>query len=296
MGASCKIEVSKMEDKTEDYDFRRVSVTALVPAFARGEHTQIPWAKEMLTILRDRGATLSGSAWSELSTRDAAHFAEARFCAVSRLLEEKGATQVLELASGLSPRGMDFAQRGVVYVEADLAESTSMKREIVTAIFGSVPEGLHLCPASVVDRAQLLACCSPFDTGQPVAVTTEGLLRYLTFEEKTQLAANVYEILRRYGGWWITPDIHLREWAVRLPPAYRETETATLGRDLNANYFEDLDHARAFFESCGFRVDSRPLLEGIRGQLVVHPQNEQMVAELNDRRIFVLTPTTGATC
>jgi len=119
-----------MDGRTEQYDFRRVSVTALVPAFARGEHTQIPWAKEMLAILRDRGATLAGSAWSDLSTYDAAHFAEARFRAVSRLLEEKGATQVLELAAGLSPRGMDFAQRGVVYVEADLAESTAMKREL----------------------------------------------------------------------------------------------------------------------------------------------------------------------
>lgn len=281
---------ASLEDKTEDYDFRQVSVTALVPAFARGEHTQIPWAKEMLAILRARGATLSGSAWSDLSTRDAAHFPEARFHAVSRLLEEKGAAQVLELAAGLSPRGMDFAQRGVVYVEADLAESTAMKREIVTAILGSVPEGLHLCPASVVDRVQLLACCSPFDSGQPVAVTTEGLLRYLTFQEKTHLAANVHAILRRYGGCWITPDIHLRAWAALQTPAYRETETATLGRDLSANYFDDLDHAQAFFETCGFAVDSRPLLEGIRGRLVVHPQNEQMVADLNDRRIFVLTP------
>lgn len=281
---------SKMEDKTEDYDFRRISVTALMLAFARGEHTQIPWAKEMLAILRDRGATLSGGAWSVLSTRDVAHFAEARFRAVSCLLEDKGATQVLELAAGLSPRGMDFARRGVVYVEADLAESTAMKREIVTAILGSLPEGLHLCSASVVDREQLLACCSSLDAGQPVAVTTEGLLRYLTFEEKTQLAAHVHEILRRYGGCWITPDIHLREWAVRQTSAYRETETATLGRDLSANYFDDLDHARAFFERCGFAVDSRPLLEGIRGLLVVHPQNERLVAELNDRRIFVLTP------
>jgi len=277
----------------EAYDFRRVTVTALLVAVSRGEYTEIPWAKQMLAVLRDRGATLSGGPWSEHSTRDFAPFVDARFRAVSRLIQEKGATQVLELAAGLSPRGMDFAQRGIVYVEADLEESTVMKREIVTAILGAVPAGLHLCPASVVDRSQLLACCSPFDAQRPVAVTTEGLLRYLTFDEKTHLAANVHEILRRYGGWWITPDIHLRQWvAARQPPAYREAETAALGRDLNPNYFDDLDHAQAFFEGCGFAVDSRPLLEGIRGQMVVNPQNERFVAELNDRRIFVLTPNS----
>lgn len=273
----------------EGYDFRRVSATALIPAFARGEYTEIPWAKEMLAILRQRGARLSTGPWSEDSARDYASWFEVRFRAVSRLLEEKRATQVLELAAGLSPRGMDFAQRGVVYVEADLAESIAMKREIVTAILGAVPQNLHLCAASVIDRAQLLACCSPFVSERPVAVTTEGLLRYLTFEEKTQLAANVHEILLRYGGWWITPDIHLKGWAERQSATYHESEVETLGRSLDSNYFADLDHAQRFFEGCGFAVESRPLLEGIRDQIATLHYGKY-ARELDERRIFVLRP------
>lgn len=271
------------------YDFRRVSKTALVPAFARGEYTKIPWAKEMLAILRERGATLSDGPWSERVAGKYAAFFEARFCAVNRILEELGATQVFELAAGFSPRGMDFAQRGVVYVEADLADMVALKREVVTAILGSVPEGLHFCAASVIDRTQLLACCSPFVAHRPAAFTTEGLLRYLTFEEKTDLAANVLEILRRYGGWWITPDIHLKSWARQQNPAHHQSEIETLGRDLHANYFADLDHAREFFEGCGFAVDSRPILEGIRDQIAA-PGNEELMAELNARRLFILTP------
>jgi len=271
------------------YDFRRVSGTALVPAFARGEYTEIPWAKEMLAILRDRGATLSDGPWSARVARKYAAYFEARFRAVNHILEELGATQVLELAAGFSPRGMDFAQRGVVYVEADLADLVALKREVVIAILGSVPEGLHLCAARLIDRAQLLACCSPFVAERPAAVTTEGLLRYLTFEEKTDLAANVREILRRYGGWWVTPDIHLRSWAQQQNPAHHQSELETLGRDLHANYFADLDHAWEFFEGCGFAVDSRPLLEGVRDQISASG-NEELMAELNDRRLFVLTP------
>ena len=273
----------------EGYDFRRVSVTALIPAFARGEYTEIPWAKEMLAILRARGAELSAGPWTKDAPGQYASWFEARFRAVSRLLEEKRATQVLELAAGFSPRGMDFAERGLVYVEADLAESIALKREIVSAILGSVPENLHLCAASVIDRTQLLACCSAFVSGRPVAVTTEGLLRYLTFEEKTQLAANVHEILRRYGGWWITPDIHLKGWAERQSATYHQGEREILGRSLDSNYFADLDHARRFFEGCGFAVDSRPLLEGIRDQITA-PQNEEQGAWLNELRLFVLTP------
>ena len=277
----------------EGYDFRRVSVTALVPAFARGEYTTIPWAREMLAVLRDRGATLPEGPWREYGPF--APIFDARFRAVTRLVKEKAATQVLELAAGLSPRGTELAQRGIVYVEADLADSVTLKREVLTAMLGSVPENLHLCPASAIDREQLLACCVPFVSERPVAVTTEGLLRYLTFEEKALVAANVHEILRRYGGWWITPDIHLRSWAQRQTPtqyqAQRQAEVNTLGRDLDANYFEDLDHATRFFERCGFAVDSRPLLEGIQDQIEAAPSGEA-AGMLNDSRLFVLTPAS----
>jgi len=271
------------------YDFRRVSVTALIPAFARGEYTTIPWSREMLAVLRERGATLPEGPWREYGAF--ASIFDARFRAVTRLVEEKAATQVLELAAGLSPRGAELAPRGIVYVEADLAESIMLKREVLTAMLGSVPKNLHLCAASAIDREQLLSCCVPFAAGHPVAVTAEGLLRYLTFEEKAMVAANVHEILQRYGGWWITPDIHLRHWAQRQTPTHRQAELKTLGRSLDANYFEDFEHARQFFERRGFAVDSRPLLQGIQDQIAARPNQEQ-AAMLNDSRLFILTPAS----
>jgi len=272
----------------EPYDFRRVSATALIPAFGRGESTDIPWAKEMLAWLRARGSSLPDGPSGE-RMGDYAAFFESRFKAVNRVLEVPRATQILELASGLSPRGMDFAQRGATYVEADLMDSIALKREVVTAVLGQVPPNLHLCATNVLERSELLNCCSAF-VERPVAVTTEGLLRYLTFPEKTQLAANVREILSRYGGIWTTVDIHLRHWRHRHGgPGIRAEETERLGRDLDPNYFDDLDHARTFFEGCGFQVESRPLLEGIADNVLSLPYApEHLVEELNDRRIFIL--------
>jgi len=274
------------------YDFRRVSTTALIPAFGRGEYSDIPWAKEMLAFLRARGLTPEGGLWNERGAQNYAPFFESRFKSVNRILAERGARQVLELAAGLSPRGMDFAQRGIVFVEADLAESSELKRGIVTALCGAVPPNLHLCVASVIDSAEFRQCCGVFSDG-PVAVATEGLLRYLTFHEKKLLSANVRELLTRHGGFWVTTDIHLRQWARghrRVTSRQRETEL--LGRDLDPNYFEDVGHAQRFFEECGFAVDSRPLLEGIRESVITLPMApDDLLAELNDRRTFVLTCT-----
>jgi O-methyltransferase involved in polyketide biosynthesis len=278
----------------QDYDFNRVSVTALIPAFARAEYTDIPLAKEMFGCLSALGVSLEEGPWNENAVQRYAAFFEARFKAVNRILEEYKAAQVLELAAGLSPRGMDFAKRGIVYVEADLAESTARKREVVTAVLGHVPATLHLCAASVLDREELLACCHAFTNG-PVAIATEGLLRYLTFPEKQQLASNVHEILSSFGGFWVTTDIHLRHWAqAHGRPFPRVSETERLGRNLDPNYFDDLEHAREFFERCGFEVESRPLLEGIREQVISLPNaTEELLAELNDRRTFTLRVPTG---
>lgn len=274
----------------EPYDFRRVSVTALIPAYARGEYTDIPYAKEMLEVLRSRNVSLGDGPWSEGAMRDFASFFEARFKSVSRILEERGAAQVLELAAGLSPRGMALAQRGIKYVEMDLAESVAIKRGIVAEILGQIPAELSLCAAGVLHRDEFLQCASAFGGG-PIAVTTEGLLRYLTFDEKRQLAANVHELLSRHGGMWITTDIHLRQFAShgRRTAIDRAKETERLGRNLDPNYFDNLEHARAFFEECGFRVESRPLLEGIRDSVVSLPHAPaELLEELNARRTFVL--------
>ena len=270
------------------YDFSRVSATAFLPVLGRGEFTDIPYAKEMLDYLRTRVAFPEESLAEKLP-RSYAPFFEARFKSVNRILAELGATQILELAAGFSPRGMDFSQRGVLYVETDLPDMIEQKRHLVETILGTIPPNLHFSTASVLDQHDLMMACANF-RAEPVAITTEGLLRYLTFTEKTQLAANVHAILNKFGGAWITPDIHLRQWArERASTDFHNRLVETVGRDVDPNYFDDLAHARSFFESCGFAVEERLLLEGIRGSVISLPQSPPaLLDQLENRRTFIL--------
>lgn len=270
------------------YDFSRVSPTALLPLLGRGDYTDIPYAKEMADYLKSR-VSLPPEATTERYQQSYAPFFEARFKSVNSILTEQHADQILELASGFSPRGMDWSQRCAVYVETDLPGMIEQKREIIRAILGSLPPNLLLCPASVLDRDALLAACSHFRK-EPVAITTEGLLRYLTFPEKAQLAANVHAILGKFGGAWITPDIHLRQWTLqRVDAAFHKRQMEEIGRDVDPNYFDDLAHARAFFESCGFAVEERPLLEGVRDSMVSLPHvSADLREQLEERRTFIL--------
>jgi O-methyltransferase involved in polyketide biosynthesis len=279
----------------EAYDFERISFTALGPVIGRGEFTDIPFAKEILdhiknTVIND--PSVYPSAEFLKGIRDHAAFFEARFKAVSRILVERQATQIVELASGYSPRALDPAFRGARYVEVDLPKMIELKRAIVTALLGSIPDHLQFCSASVLDRDELSRGLAHLGNA-PVAVIAEGLLRYLTFEEKTLLAGNVRHILSPHGGVWITPDIHLRKWVrERRPEAGIDWNfQEQLGRDLNPNYFDSFAHARSFFEGCGFRVEEQPLLEGIRDRIVSLPlSSPEFLAELEHRRIFIMTP------
>lgn len=243
----------------------------------------------MLDYLRRSGSLpdgISASVPDEL--RGFAPFFEARFQSVSRILMEQGATQILELASGFSPRGMEWSRRGAVYVEADLPGMIEQKRAMIAAILGSVPSNLKLCPASVLDRKPLMAARAWFRP-EPVAITTEGLLRYLTFPEKSQLAAVVREILGRFGGSWITPDIHLKQWAIERSRSSLDLSMRHgLGRDLLGNYFDDLAHARRFFESCGFLVEERPLLEDREIVASLALATPSLLDQLEERRTFIL--------
>lgn len=269
----------------ENYDFSRVSSTALLPVFSRGECTDIPFAREMLAPLQAQ----FGEPFSQEELSRYASFFEARFKSVSGILEEQHARQILELAAGYSPRGMDFSRRGALYVEADLPDMIEQKRALIVAVLGAIPENLKLCKASVLDREQLREACSFFRT-EPVAVTTEGLLRYLTFPEKAQLAANVRNILDAYGGSWITPDIHLRQWIPeRANNNFHQRLEAGLGRNVDPNYFDDLAHARRFFEECGFQVEERALLEEIRESVVsLKSAPPALLRQLEERRTFIL--------
>ena len=66
---------------------------------------------------------------------------------------------------------------------------------------GRTPRSVPDVPAGLLDAGR--HCRS----GERVAVVNEGLLMYLTRNEKTIVAENIHTFLARRGGIWITPDV-----------------------------------------------------------------------------------------
>src|SRR5207253_294993 len=138
------------------------------------------------------------------------HF-EMRARSLDEALEIVGASRVLELAAGFSFRGLARAVRDAVdYLDTDLPDVVDLKRDVLARLAPPALAGTYrIEPLDAMNDAAFAAAVASL-RGGALAVTHEGLLMYLTADEKARLAASIRTALRARGGRWITGDVYLR--------------------------------------------------------------------------------------
>lgn len=218
-------------------DPARISVTAKVSAYYR-KFSDIAFAAEVATLI---GAD---EAFAEIVREHAlepdrltfyAPMFEARYKSITQLIRECGATQVLELASGYSLRGLDLTQTSSIhYVETDLRDVVATKLDLLEDVrrrHNIAPRPLHaVMVADVLDLGQLQIAAAGFDRGRPLVILCEGLVGYLTREETGCLTRNVRGLLSEFtGGWWIVPDFAFKTEIRNLPPERIRLREASRG-------------------------------------------------------------------
>ena len=275
----------------------RISPTACFVAYCR-TLSDIPYSQEIFQELQE---TIKTTKWFEefakfstSKTLEIAPTFEARYKLVNRILKEKGINQVLEIASGFSPRGIQLAQDpSIEYIGMDLpgvaGDMKALLQKLISS--GQIPHqpNYHLCEGSALNLSDLYAATSRFKE-QPIAVVNEGLLRYLSFEEKAVVATNVRQLLDRFGGVWVTPDRSVQ----RQLPDEKEQDlqiSRLTGIDLAKNYFDHEDAARIFFEKLGYRVEQRSFQE-VADQLISPARLNLPQEKINkalDHAVFLMT-------
>jgi O-methyltransferase involved in polyketide biosynthesis len=249
-------------------DSSLISVTAKIAAYYR-QFSDIPFAQEVAKrigadaafeqILREHGLE------REKLTFYAPMF-EARYKSITQLILQSGASQVLELASGYSLRGLDVTRSGAVrYVETDLPDVVAAKLRLLEDVrqhHAIPPSPQHLVTAAdALDLDAVRASAAVLDRGRTLTVLCEGLIMYLSKQQTEQLATNIRRLLGEFaGGSWITPDFTFRAEARDLPPErvrLREAITGVTQRQIDASAFEDGHDLAAFLGRVGFNVQVR---------------------------------------
>jgi O-methyltransferase involved in polyketide biosynthesis len=244
--------------------YEKISPTAKFVAYLRS-FTDIPYAREIAEVSDAKKAFEELAGESKESLIRFSPYWEARYKATNRIIMREGITQILEVAAGLSPRGIAMTEKpDVTYVGTDLPQILEQEKSIAEAILSKLNcrrPNLHFKVADALDKKSLSRALSDFRTDRPLAIITEGLLPYFNREEKTVLADNIREALAIYHGVWIASDVHTRQYrdaANRLDATMRQRQdrlARSTGSNLESNFFADENDLRRFFETAGFQME-----------------------------------------
>ncbi len=245
-------------------DFEKISPTAFGASLCR-QFTNIPYAKEFAQLIEIQGLadpSLSqyvGKAFTGIVNL------EARYKAISQVIADHPITQILELASGFLPRGMAMSSNpSITYIESDLQQVIHCKQQLVLQIIEDRPNLDFLEIDATSCPNQLMQSADYFHREKPVLILCEGLLMHLTLSEKQRVCANVYEMLLRHGGVWITSDFAFKAGLIQAlqslkdDPVFGPQIQAMLNRTSDDD-FSTLEQAEQFICDQGFRLEKHSL-------------------------------------
>jgi len=253
-------------------NFDLISSTAISAAYGR-QFSDIAYAFELSQLVNAQtvfeqhaGNNLQGIAPLIIQL-------EARYKAINSLIATLGSTQIIELASGLLPRGMLLSEHpNITFVESDLSVMINLKHRLVRQLIGERPNLYFKAIDATSKPSQFPIHVDYLRKNETVTIVCEGLLMYLTFPEMEQVSANIRDMLRNYGGAWITSDIDTKEKWDRMQETNPETQkmlrtiSDTTNRPIIDNSFNNLEQARQFFVAQGFCIKEYNIIE-IMGEL-----------------------------
>jgi O-methyltransferase involved in polyketide biosynthesis len=279
-----------MEANKRDYSTISPSAKALL--FLKG-YTNIPFARQAAELMylpekyelnfTDKDFRF----WLRL-----VHF-ESRYWSIDQLMAGLPIKNILEISSGFSFRGLAATEKdGVHYIDTDLPEVIASKKEFIEALQPNPnPKSkFELLSLNALDEQAFQAIVDRFPLNEPISIVNEGLLMYLSTEEKERLCRIILNILEQRGGYWITADIYIKE-RMNIPGAENDDKLNKFFQDhhVREQMFDSFDIAKKFFTKQGFTIDKeakpdREKLTSLR-YLLQSATPEQMQALQNAKKI-----------
>ena len=285
--------------------FDKISPTSLMVAYAR-QFTDIPYSKELSELINAQAfveqleTAVEQFHGQKLDTPvETAALFEARYKAINKLIAKFSTKQVIELASGLLSRGMTFSENSNnIFIESDLPLMIAQKEQLVKQLIGNRSNLYFEKIDATSQPSQFPLNANYLDSQKPITVICEGLLMYLTLEEKQQVFRNVQELLQLYGGVWITPDLVTKEdlnkrW--KISPTWEQFELTVnkmTQTSLEDGYFDNSELVKQFVTEQGFELQSYSMLDVFEQLTCLQPLGiDADIAKslLADSSVFALT-------
>ena len=193
---------------------------------------------------------------------------EGRYLSTNTAISQLGyGVPILELASGLSTRGLHIGGESSVYLETDLEEILNQKKQITENIRSKEgrknPPNHIFRPLNALDYDSLQSMgklIQKVDPTSPIAIIHEGLFMYFDSTEQEHLRDNIYKFLSEFSptGAWITPDFSYRDTnnPSKIIEAIKRRVTKKTGREMNL-FSTDLE-CQDFLDRGGLKISYLP--------------------------------------
>jgi O-methyltransferase involved in polyketide biosynthesis len=206
----------------------KITPTAILCANARSQFTDMPYAKEIYEEMKKEGIDsdkilsrfIVKLAFLFPKVRDMVSLLEGRYYSTNEAMKQLGNHSVLELATGLSSRGLEQSPNVPIYIESDLPGIIENKKKIVESIRRNQSEKVlpnhRFLELNVLDQESLRKAGEIYKQAEPnlpLAIIHEGLFCYLSRDEQIQVRDNIANLLREYSpdGAWISIDFSSRK-------------------------------------------------------------------------------------
>ena len=193
---------------------------------------------------------------------------EIRYTAINDLVRKAGNRNILDLACGYSPRGLDMIEDGYRYHGGDLQMVVPQIEPIVKKLAKDKADMVSYSVVDVTNYNSVMAAADQL-TG-PITVITEGLMVYLSEYEKRSLCDNIASVLRKHGGCWICPDFNTNEYAMEFSSLFvgkhaldavkntMKQYAEKSGGNLTKNMSVDVSSNMEIFSNAGLEVEILP--------------------------------------
>jgi O-methyltransferase involved in polyketide biosynthesis len=244
-----------------DIDYEKISLTAQLAAYMR-QFSDIPFASDVAELMHSREVFEALLQGQQMTPEDLLWYApifELRYKSVTEAIRRTGSRQVLELASGLTLRGLAFTQDPrYTYIESDLTGISAEKKVIIDRLrqkYGLADHAnLHFPAVNALDRSQLQEAAKRLNRDQALVIVNEGLFQYLSPDEMRAVVGNIRELLSEFKGCWITPDFSIKDEVNQVTEQqrnFRRIVTAATEHKMYNNAFDSLEQLMAFLREMG---------------------------------------------
>ena len=143
-----------------------------------------------------------------------------------------------------------------------------------------------------------------FDLTKPVAIINQGLLRYLNFEEKQQVTENVYKIISKNNGVWITCDFTPAKFiqsqdknlSVKSTNDYNSNLSKITDRNNTSWRFKDKSDVEQFLANSNLKIEWHDFTESVNmlsSKKLFNLTNEEVIPYLEHAYVEIITMKTS---